>query len=134
MLLLSYILTASLELAIVYMSVKSSSWALVWAYGFLLAVTLFSVHAEDSRSGKLTRGYFRSLGISSESYDLASNLLKALIYILVITGVISYYLGAFLAYLVVFVVVALVIYQYMKILRKKEEEEDQEKEGKNKEE
>ena len=134
MLLLSYILTASLELAIVYISVKSKSWALVWVYGFLLAITLFSVHAEDSRSGQLTRGYFRSLGITSENYDLASNLLKALIYVLVITGVISYYIGAFLAYLVVFLVVTLVIYRYMKILREKEEEEEQKKDGKNKDE
>ena len=129
MLIISYIFSAGLELLIVYNSLVAGSWALVWTYGFLLVTTLFSVHAEDSVSGKAARRFFKSIGIRSEIYDLISNLIKILIYLLVLTNVISYYMGAFLAYMVVFFTVISVYFKFsrkIKTDKKKEDKKDPE--------
>ena len=122
MLIFSYIIAAGLELVIVYNNIKFGTWSLVWAYGFLLTFTVFSVHAEDSTSGKAARKFFKSLGIKSEGYDLISNLMKIAIYILVLTSVISYYLGAVLAYLIIFFTVISVFTKFTDAIKNKKDE------------
>lgn len=121
MLLASYIMAAGLELLIVYNNIKTGTWSLVWAYGFLLTFTVFSVHAEDSTSGKAARKFFKSLGIKSETYDMISNLLKVTIYLLVLAGVISYYVGAVLAYIIIFITVISVFTKFTDALKDKKE-------------
>lgn len=130
MLISSFVFVAGLELVIVYNSILSNSWSLVWAYGFLFLITLFSVQAEDSKSGKAARSFFVNIGIKSEKYDILSNVLRIIIYILVLIGIISYYLGAALAYLVVFLTVVIIYTKFLDVLDKikdKEKEKDKEK-------
>ncbi len=130
MLLISFVFTAALELVIVYNSIQNNTWSLVWAYGFLFLITLFSVHAEDSKSGKAARKFFNALGIKSEKYDVYSNISKTLIYLLVITNVIGYYTGAALAYLVIFLSVIMIYTKFNDVLKgdkdKKENNKDRE--------
>lgn len=117
MLLISFVFTAALELVLVYNSIQNDTWSLVWAYGFLFLITLFSVHTEDSKSGKAARKFFKALGIKSEKYDVYSNILKCLIYLLVIINIISYYTGAILAYLVIFLSVVMIYTKFNDILK-----------------
>ncbi len=136
MLITSFIFAAGLELVIIYNSIASSSWSLVWAYGFLFIISLFSVQAEDSKSGKAARNFFKLLGIKSEKYDITSNIFKIIIYILVLAKIISYYIGAALAYLVVFITVTFIYTKYIDVLRGKknrDKEKEQKDENKNKE-
>lgn len=120
----TFVITAGLELVIIYNSILANTWSLVWSYGFLLIMTLFSVHAEDSKSGKAARNFFKAIGIKSEKYDILSNILKTSIYLLVLTRVISYYTGAVLAYLVVFVTIILMYTKFTDILKGKKDKED----------
>lgn len=108
MLIFSFILNAGLELVLIYKNIVAGTWSLVWSFGFLLTMTLFSVHLEDTSSGKASRKFFKALGIKSETYDLLANLLRSIIYLLSLAQLISYNLGALLAYLVIFVSVILI--------------------------
>ncbi len=131
MLLISFVFTAALELVIVYNSIQNNTWSLVWAYGFLFLITLFSVHAEDSKSGKAARKFFNAIGIKSEKYDVYSNILKSIIYLLVITNIISYYTGAAMAYLVIFITVITMYTKFNDVLRSdKDKNENKAKTGK----
>ena len=124
MLLISFVFTAGLELVIIYNSIINNTWSLVWAFGFLFLITIFSVHAEDSKSGKAARTFFKKLGIKSEKYDILSNILKIIIYLFVITGIISYYMGAVLSYLVIFVSVILMYTKFTDVLKEKKGKDD----------
>lgn len=119
MLLFSFVLTAGLELVLIYKNIVAGSWSLVWSFGFLLTMTLFSVHLEDTTSGKASRKFFKALGIKSESYDLLSNTLRSLIYLFTLAQVISYNLGALFAYIVVFVSVILIYTKFTNHLQGK---------------
>jgi len=125
MLITSFVFAAGLELVIIFNSIENNSWSLVWAYGFLFMISLFSVQAEDSQSGKAARNFFKVVGIKSERYDISSNILKIIIYILVITRIISYYIGAALAYLVVFITVTLIYTKFTDILKTKIDKDKQ---------
>ena len=88
-------------------------------------ISLFSVQAEDSQSSKAARNFFKVVGIKSERYDISSNILNIIIYILVITRIISYYIGAALAYLVVFITVTLIYTKFTDILKTKIDKDKQ---------
>lgn len=119
MLLFSFILTAGLELVLIYKSIEAEIWSLVWSFGFLLTMTLFSVHAEDSVSGRASRRFFKALGIKSEYYDLAANLLRSTVYLLAIAQVISYNIAALLAYAIIFITIVLIYSRFIENLRGK---------------
>lgn len=142
MLTTSFIFAAGLELVIIYNALSSSSWSLVWVYSILFLISLFSVHAEDSKSGKEARTFFKDIGIKSEKYDIFSNFLKIGIYTFALTGFISYYLAAALTYLVIFITVILIYTKFVDVLKEKkkrekdkikEQEQEQEKESRKKE-
>ncbi len=98
MLLVSYMVAAALELAIVLFGLESHQSIVVWAYGFLLLSSAVSIPVETGEMGKAVRKEMSEQGIFIDRYDLASNVLRSIVYLAVIFAIISPVNGALLAY------------------------------------
>ena len=98
MLTISYILSAGLELAIVFSLQKTGSGMLLWVYGFLLMTSLVSVGVDNSVMGEQFRSELKASGINIEHYDIGSNLVRSIIYLAALQGFIEWTVGALLAY------------------------------------
>ena len=103
MLLVSYIATAGLELALVMMMVQQDLNTLLWSYGFLLLSSLISIPVETSDMGKVFRKQLKEMNIHIDWYDLISNGCRVVIYLLVILGPLDAYFAVVMAYAVIVV-------------------------------
>jgi len=94
----SYILAASMELALVmHMYRTDNSW--IWAFGFLMLDSILSLAVDNTDLGEGIRKEMREQGIQSEKYDLIGNICRIGAYVLTFTLMISAETGASLAYL-----------------------------------
>lgn len=100
MLLISYILVAGLELAMVF-TLNGLSSNLVWPYGFLLLSSLISIPVETSEMGERIKAQLKKININIERYDFLANSCRVGIYILVLTGHIDPMIGVVMAYAVI---------------------------------
>ena len=93
----SYILAASMELALVmHMYRTDNSW--IWAFGFLFFDSILSLTVDMTELGQAARDEMKGVGIQSEKYDLIGNLCRMFAYALTFTLVVSPEAGASLAY------------------------------------
>lgn len=94
----SYILAASMELALImHMYRTDNSW--IWAFGFLMLDSILSLSVDNTELGEGAREEMRALGIQSEKYDLIGNVCRIGAYLLIFALVVSPETGASLAYL-----------------------------------
>ena len=98
MLILSYIVAAALELALVLLAAQTNQSGLVWAYGFLLFSSIVSIPAETSELAKQIRSDMREAGICLACYDILSNVLRSVVYEAVLFVALNPSHGALLAY------------------------------------
>lgn len=98
MLLLSYIIVASLELVMTIMAIQSGKIPYIWFFGFLFILSIASIPLETSEIGKTVRAEFKNLGIDTAKYDLISNNGRTLAYLLIVGGVINQNQGLIIAY------------------------------------
>lgn len=122
MILISYILAAGLELVLISNSFEMERWSFVWAYGFLFLLTMLSIHTEDTKAGKNTRAFFKTIGVNSKIYDYYTNFGKIFAYGFVLNKDISYFQGLIFAYGISFLGVVLLFFDYSKKLEKKTKE------------
>ena len=111
MLLVSYMLAASLELAIVLLAVQAHQSIAVWAYGFLLLSSVVSIPIETGETGRKIRREMSEQGICIDCYDLASNLLRSIVYLTVIAAAVTPVNGALLAYGIAIISVLLALHK-----------------------
>ena len=94
----SYILAASMELALVmHMYRTDNSW--IWGFGFLLCDSILSLTVDMTDLGQATREEMKVMGIQSEKYDLIGNICRISAYALTFSLVVSAETGASLAYI-----------------------------------
>lgn len=115
LLLLSYIITASIELSLVIQSFQTISGSFAWSFGFLFFISIASIPVETSKTGKLIRQEFKKIGINTSLFDFVSNILKVITYLLIISGFLSHIIGLIIAYLIVFMFTIIVFRMYSKI-------------------
>lgn len=96
-LMMSYILAASLELALT-LRMYYLDTGLQWAFGILLLGSLIAIPVENSQLGQETRQQLAEQGIPSEKYDLTANWGKSAIYCFILAGIMPLTLGVVLAY------------------------------------
>lgn len=114
MLLLSYILTGALEMALVIIVYQAKARILLWFYVFLLFATLCSIPLELGELGGKIRYEMYQMGIDVSHYDLTANLLKSLVYFLSLRNLISLSTGAILAYVIIISSLLLAVYRLNK--------------------
>lgn len=118
MLLLSYILTASLELALIVQTYQTINGAFAWSFGFLFFISIVSIPVETSTIGKMIRKEFKNIGVNTARFDFLSNFLKIISYLLILSGILSHINGLLIAYFVTFFFTVIVARRYSKIERK----------------
>lgn len=111
MLLVSYMVAAALELAIVLLAVQSHQSVIVWAYGFLLLSSAVSIPVETGEMGKQVRKEMSAQGISIDRYDLISNILRSVVYLAVLFAAVKPVNGALLAYGIAIISVLLALHR-----------------------
>jgi hypothetical protein len=112
LLLLSYIVAASLELVLAVISLQMGNLSYAWSFGFLLFLSAASIPLETSEMGKMVRREFKSLGVDTAKYDLLSNFGRTFSYILIFINILSYIEGLILAYGITFIMLIIAIYKY----------------------
>ncbi|NLW23671.1 MAG: hypothetical protein GXY91_00225 [Clostridia bacterium] len=122
MLLFSYILTSALELVMTIQSLKMGNTAFAWSFGFLLFLSMASIPIETSQMGKMVRKEFKSLGLDTAKYDLISNLGRIIVYIFIISQILSYINGLIIAYLIVFITLIMAIWKYFRLGKQQDNE------------
>lgn len=109
MLLLSYILTGALELSIIAAIYRFGDRIMLWSYGFLLFSSLLSIPLETGAVGKKVRAEMKALGIDVARYDLWSNLLRVVVYLLVLRNLLPVDIGALAAYTIAIISLILAV-------------------------
>lgn len=101
MLLISYILVASLEFALVLTLKGLDLGTLIWPYGFLLFSSMISIPMETSEMGERIRAQLKHIDVHIDRYDFLSNICRVGIYIMVLTNHLDPLIGVIMAYAVI---------------------------------
>ena len=96
MLILSYILAASLEAALSYLLYTTTD-QIPWIYLLLLGSSLLSIPIEMSEEGEIARKAMKAAGNNIDLYDIVENIGRCIIYLAVWDGMIEPDFGGVLA-------------------------------------